>query len=90
MDVHRLNNLVREFPPEVAATVREFAQRDQDEQLVYLFMELQSAKAVVRELQRKKTPLETLTEWGPLGALIMYALVDNKDNLGPFLGGGKP
>lgn len=96
MDIQRLNALVREFPPETAATVREFAQREQDEQLVYLFMELQDAKshataavAAVKELQRKKTPGEQLAEWGPLGALILYALVDNKGHLPSFLTGGK-
>lgn len=95
MDWRRLNDLVREFSPQEAAVLREFAQRPQDEQLVYLFRELldakreaSDAKAAVLDLKRGRPLMEKLQDFGMVGALVAYILFDNSDKLPPFLGGG--
>lgn len=87
MNVERVNALVREFPPSVAAEVREFASRPQDEQLVYLFMELRDARTKVAALSLSKPMRERLMEYGALGSIVAYVLFDRKDQIGPWFGG---
>jgi len=102
MNTDRLNDLVHNMDPGLAVVIREFAGRPQDEQLVYLFKELQQASALageakteaslaraeVRELTRVKPMREKLQEYGVIGSIIAYALIDQHDKLPPFLGGG--
>ncbi|HET6496886.1 MAG TPA: hypothetical protein VFH61_16140 [Thermoleophilia bacterium] len=86
MNNERINDLVRDDRPEVAAVVREFAGRPSDEQLVYLFRGQQRAAedrrklfADIEALKVTKPFREKLYDLGMAGALVSYILFDRRE-----------
>ena len=82
MNEERLNAVLREFQPDEAAEMREFALREPWEQNLYLFREVKGLKKTV-SLPAAKPPTlqDRLYDFGYIGAFIAYALFDNRNNL---------
>lgn len=74
MNEDRLNSMLRDLDPADAAEIREFAQRDTDEKIVYLFREMKG-------LKKSKPLTDRLYDMGYVGALLAYVLFDNKGNI---------
>ena len=73
MNGDRLDVLVRGLPPDRASVVREFARHPQDEQLVFLYVELVELQ---QGLKQQKPLRERLYDFGMVGAFLAYVLLD--------------
>lgn len=62
------------------AEAMEFADRDMDEKLLWLFVDS-------RRQKHSKSFREHFTDWAATAALIAYGIFDNRDNLPPPMGG---
>lgn len=82
MEPAALNKALAELEPSVAAEIREFAGRDPNVQLVYLYRELMEMKADIAALKRSRSLKDRFTDIGTAGALVAYLLFDQRDKLG--------
>lgn len=81
MEPAALNKALEELSPSLAAEIREFAGRDLDAKIVYLYREIVEMKGTIATMQRSRSMKDRFTDFGTMGALIAYLLFDQRGSL---------
>ena len=81
MEPAALNKALEELSPSLAAEIREFAGRDLDAKIVYLYREVVALKEDIAALKRSRSLKDRFTDFGTAAALIAYLLFDQRGSL---------